>query len=55
MRDRLHLLLLVGLFMLFVDKPPNIDDANFIALARAAAANPWAPHDALINLSLIHI
>ncbi|MEC8192311.1 MAG: hypothetical protein VX944_02150 [Myxococcota bacterium] len=49
MRDHLHLLLLVGLFMLFVDKPPNVDDANFIALARSAAANPWSPHDALIN------
>lgn len=49
MRDRLHLLLLVGLFMLFMDKPAHIDDANFLALAQSAASNPWAPHEVMIN------
>jgi hypothetical protein len=51
MRDRLHLLLLLGLSLPFLGKPVHIDDANFIAMARAAAAHPWTPHDFLINWS----
>ena len=40
MRDRLHLLVLVGLFVLFLDNPVHVDDANFLAMARTAAETP---------------
>lgn len=49
MRDRLALLLLMGLFMPFVGKPVHVDDANFLVLAQAAAEMPWTPHAVLIN------
>ena len=49
MRDRLHLLVLVGLFVLFLDKPVHVDDANFLAMARTAAETPWTPHGFSIN------
>ncbi len=51
MRYRLAILLLIGLALPFVDKPNHVDDANFIAMARAAAAHPWTPHDFMINWS----
>ena len=43
------MVLLTGLALPFVHKPVNVDDANFLAMARAAAADPWRPHDVLIN------
>jgi hypothetical protein len=33
----------------FLTKPVHLDDANFLALARGAAADPWRPHDVRIN------
>ena len=33
----------------FLTKPVHLDDANFLALARGAAADPWRPHDIRIN------
>ena len=49
MNARLPLVLLTGLALPFVHKPVNIDDTNFLAMARAAARDPWLPHDFLIN------
>jgi len=49
MHLRLSLLLLIGLFLPFAEKPVHIDDANFLAMARQAAENPWKPHDFMIN------
>jgi len=42
-------LLSLGLVLPFVDKPVHIDDANFLVLARGAAADPWRPHAIDIN------
>lgn len=42
----------VGVLLLvlpFLTKPVHVDDANFLALARGAAADPWRPHDIRIN------
>ena len=33
----------------FLDRPVNYDEANFLTLARGALADPWAPHNVLIN------
>ena len=33
----------------FLRKPVHLDDANFLVLARGAAANLWRPHDIRIN------
>ncbi|MCK6515344.1 hypothetical protein L6R46_09850 [Myxococcota bacterium] len=49
LRPLLPLLLALGLTAPFVDKPPHIDDPNFLVLARGAALDPWRPHDILIN------
>ena len=49
LRPLLPLLLALGLVAPFVDKPPHIDDPNFLVLARGAALDPWRPHDILIN------
>ena len=49
MNARLPMVLLTGLALPFVNKPVNVDDANFLAMAQAAAENPWRPHDFLIN------
>ena len=51
MPKRLSLLLLIGLFLPFANKPIHIDDANFLAMAKQAAESPWRPHDFLINWS----
>ncbi|RME20231.1 MAG: hypothetical protein D6798_20895, partial [Deltaproteobacteria bacterium] len=40
---------LVGLVLPFIGKPVHVDDANFLVLARGAAADPWRPHAAPIN------
>ncbi|MCK6524909.1 hypothetical protein L6R49_26190 [Myxococcota bacterium] len=48
-RPLLPLLLALGLVAPFLDKPPHIDDPNFLVLARGAALDPWRPHDILIN------
>lgn len=45
----LPLLLLTGLALLSIDKPVHLDDTNFLALARGAAADPWRPHAIHIN------
>lgn len=42
-------LLLAGLSLPFLGKPPHIDDPNFLALARGAAADPWRPHAVTLN------
>ncbi len=42
-------LLVMGLVLPFVNKPVHVDDANFLALARGAAADPWRPHAIDIN------
>ena len=42
-------LLSLGLTLPFVDKPVHIDDANFLVLARGAAADWWRPHAIDIN------
>ena len=49
MTSRLPMVLLTGLALPFMHKPVHVDDANFLAMARAAAADPWRPHDFLIN------
>lgn len=41
--------LLLGIVLPFIGKPVHIDDANFLALARGAAANWWRPHAVTIN------
>jgi hypothetical protein len=30
-------------------RPPDFDEVNFLTLARGAAADPWRPHDVVIN------
>ncbi len=42
-------LLLLVLTLPFLGKPVHIDDANFLALARGALADPWRPHGILVN------
>jgi hypothetical protein len=49
MRERLSMLLILGMSLPFMDKPVHVDDANFLAMARHAAVDLWRPHDALIN------
>ena len=49
LRPLLPLLVAFGLVAPFVDKPPHIDDPNFLVLARGATLDPWRPHDILIN------
>jgi hypothetical protein len=49
MRDRLSMLLILGMSLPFMGKPVHVDDANFLVLARHAANNPWTPHEVLIN------
>ena len=45
MTSRLPMVLLIGLALPFVHKPVHVDDANFLAMARAAAieadGQPW--------------
>ncbi len=48
-RCLLSVLLLVGLWLPFLGKPVHIDDANFLTLARGAAADPWRPHAISVN------
>lgn len=43
------ILLALGMVLPFVDKPVHIDDANFLVLARGAAADFWRPHAIDIN------
>lgn len=45
----LVVLVLLGLSLPFLGKPPHIDDPNFLTLARGAAADPWRPHAVVIN------
>ncbi len=50
LRQRLlTLAVLVGAALPFIGKPVHIDDANFLVLARGAAADPWRPHAVPIN------
>ena len=49
MTSRLPMVLLIGLALPFVHKPVHVDDANFLAMARAAAIDPWRPHAFAIN------
>lgn len=49
MTSPLPLLLLVGLSIPFLGKPVHIDDANFVAMARATSEHPWTPHAFSIN------
>ena len=49
MRDRLSMLLIIGMSLPFLDKPVHVDDANFLAMARQAAVDPWRPHAFNIN------
>ena len=49
MRERLSMLLILGLSLPFVGKPVHIDDANFLAMAQHAAEDPWRPHGFTIN------
>ena len=48
-RALLTVLVLLGLVLPFAGKPVHLDDANFLTLARGAAADPWRPHDVLVN------
>lgn len=32
-----------------LDRPPDVDEVNFLTLARGAAADPWRPHTIPIN------
>lgn len=41
--------LLLGLVLPFLGKPVHVDDANFLVLARGAAADPWRPHALSVN------
>lgn len=45
----LTLAVLLGLVLPFAGKPVHIDDANFLVLARGAAADPWRPHAVDVN------
>lgn len=49
MTSRLPMVLLIGLALPFVHKPVHVDDANFLAMARTAAIDPWRPHAFAIN------
>jgi len=49
MREQLSTLLIFGLTLPFLGKPVHIDDANFVAMARQAAHDPWRPHAFSIN------
>ena len=49
MRRLLPAALAFGLILPFLAKPVHIDDANFLVLARGAAADPWRPHAIEIN------
>lgn len=42
-------LALVALQLPWLARPVNYDETNFLTLARGAAADPWRPHDVLIN------
>ncbi len=49
---RAGLLLLAALCLLqapWLARPVHYDEANFLTLARGAAADPWRPHDVRIN------
>jgi len=48
-RRLLTLAVLLGMVLPFAGKPVHVDDANFLALARGAAVDPWRPHLARIN------
>jgi len=48
-RPVLASILVMGLVVPFVRKPVHIDDANFLHLARGAAADWWRPHDVTLN------
>ena len=41
--------ILAGLHLPFLGQAFHIDDANFLMLADGALADPWRPHDALVN------
>lgn len=45
----ISLALALTLVLPFVRKPVHVDDANFLALARGAALDPWRPHAVEIN------
>jgi hypothetical protein len=49
MRRTLPVIVLLGLSLPFSNKPVHVDDANFLAMARHAAVDPWRPHDFFIN------
>lgn len=49
LREFLPLILLLGAALPLLGKPVHIDEANFLTLARGAAADPWRPHAVLIN------
>ena len=49
MRERLSMLLILGLSLPFLGKPVHIDDANFLAMAQHAAQDPWRTHSFTIN------
>ncbi|MGB0637970.1 MAG: hypothetical protein ACPGTU_01475 [Myxococcota bacterium] len=49
MRRTLPVIVLLGMALPFSNKPVHVDDANFLAMARHAAVDPWRPHDFLIN------
>ncbi len=49
LRALLPLLVLLGLGLPFLGKPVHLDEANFLVLARGAAADPWRPHAVAIN------
>ena len=43
------LVLLLGLQLPWVGRPPHYDEANFLVLARGALLDPWRPHAISIN------
>ncbi len=49
MRERLSMLLILGMSLPFMGKPVHVDDANFLAMARHVSVDPWRPHQTLIN------
>lgn len=49
---RSSVLLLAALVLVqlpWLGRPVDFDEANFLTLARGAAADPWRPHDVMIN------